>query len=379
MFTAKGFAESCCSLFREGHAVIRTVTLTLILLTNVFAGRLSAQDWAEKMFKTLEHDFGTVARGANTVYRFEITNLYKQTMHISGVRSSCGCTTPTVVNPIIKTHEKAYIVAKFNTHISQFVGRKGATLTVSFAQPYAAEVQLHVHGNIRGDVVFRPGEVQFGSVEEGLSHEQQITVSYAGRDSWRIVDVTNDNDHFEVELSETSRSRGRVTYNLLVRIKDNHPAGFIKDQLSIITNDPRAESQRFPIFVEGRILPEISVTPETLVLGDVVSGESIVRKVVVRGKKPFKILDVNCGDDCFTFKKDEQSKVLHLVEITYRPLDKLGELKIPVRITTDRGANRGATIMVSAHVIAPAETQAATQSEANLAAENARVAGAASK
>lgn len=360
--------------------MMRTATISLILLTQLLVGRASAQQWAERMFNTLEHDFGTVARGADTVYRFEVTNLYKQTMHISGVRSSCGCTIPTVEHPTIKTHEKAYIVAKFNTRT--FVGRHGATLTITFDPPFAAEVQIRVHGNIRSDVVFQPGAVQFGSVDEGTVQERRILVSYAGHSNWKITDVTNDNDRFEVELNEVNRNSNKVTYSLLVRLKGNLPPGYLKDRLTVVTNDRSASSQRIPLFVEGRVIPEISVTPETLVLGDVVPGEPVVRKVVVRGKKPFKILDVNCGDDCFTFKKDDASKVLHLVEITYRPANKPGALKIPVRITTDRGAKRGATIMVSAHVVVPAtttEAPAEAKTQASVAVENVQVADSASK
>jgi len=349
-------------------------------LTGIVAAPTAAQEWAEKMFSKLEHDFGTVARGAETVYRFEITNKYKQPMTITGVSSSCGCTTPTVENGTFKTYEKAYVVAKFNTHTH--VGRKGATLTVRFAPPYQAEVQVRVHGNIRSDVVFQPGAVQFGSVDQGATKEQRIAVNYAGRGDWQILDVTNDNDHFEVELEETSRRGGRVSYGLVVRLKDNLPAGYVKDQLTVITNDGRAESQRIPLFVEGRVVPEISVTPETLVLGDVEPGKPVTKKLIVRGKKPFRILDVNCGDDCFTFKTDEKSKALHFVQLTYLPDNRPGSVKVPVQITTDRGPNRGARLTVSAMVqqAKPAVTAQSAQLRQPASLVNrARVADAASK
>ena len=116
-------------------------------------------------------------------------------------------------------------------------------------------------------------------------------------------------------------------------------------------------------------------------MGDVVAGESITKKIVVRGKKPFRIVDVNCGDDCFDFKTDDQSKVLHLVEITYVPQANSGVVKVPVRITTDR-ANRGATIMVSATVTEPAppaETQVDSKSQSDITAETAKVADTASR
>lgn len=356
-----------------------------ILACLATAPAATAQEWAEKMFNKREHDFGTVARGAETVYRFEVTNLYKQPMKITGVTSSCGCTTPSVENAEFDTYEKAYIVAKFNTH--SHVGRKGATLTVRFAPPYQAEVQVRVHGNIRSDVVFQPGAVQFGSVDQGVKKEQLITVNYAGRSNWQILDVTNDNDHFEVELEEKSRYGGKVTYGLLVRLKDNLPAGYVKDQITVVTNDGLADTQRIPLIVEGRVVPEISVTPESLVLGEVAPGKPITKKLIVRGKQPFKILDVNCGDDCFTFKTDNESKPLHFVELTFNPGPQAGNLKVPVKITTDRGPNRGAKLMVSAKVVAPepttqpkVEVQADSSDTSSAAfAENARVAGNASK
>ncbi len=358
--------------------MLRTLTFSLIF-ASLFVAEVSAQEWAEKMFNKVEHDFGTVARGADTVYKFEVTNLYKQTMKITRVRSSCGCTSPTVENGTIKTYEKAYIVAKFNTRT--FTGRHGATLTISFARPYSAEVQVRVHGNIRRDVVFSPGAIAFSTVDEGEIREQTVTVSYAGRANWSIVDVTNGNDHFEVELSEISRGRGKVSYRLLVRLKDDVPAGYFKDQLTVVTNDQRAESQRIPLYVEGRIVPEISVTPEKLVLGDVVAGESITRKIVVRGKKPFRIVEVNCGDDCFSFKTKDQSNELHLVEITYVPRATSGEVMVPVQITTDR-PNRGATFMVSATVSEPAsatKSQVEPNGQSGVSAETAQVTDTASR
>jgi len=360
--------------------MIRSMMLSLICLASPLAGQLAAQDWADKMFNKVEHDFGTVARGASTVYRFEVTNLYKQPMNITGVRSSCGCTSPTVENGTFKTHEKAYIVAKFNTHT--FTGRHGATLTISFGAPYRAEVQVRVHGNIRGDVVFEPGAIQFGNVDEGTPAEQQISVNYAGRDSWKIVDITNDNDHFEVELQETYRGAGKVSYGLLVRLKNNIPAGYVKDQLTVVTNESRAETQRIPLFVEGRVIPEISVTPANLALGDIEADQSITKKVVVRGKKPFRITDVICSDDRFTFNTDEQSKILHLVEVTYNPGAVAGGLKLPVRIATDRGENRGATLTISANVKKPEvndEVQAGKEDQSNNTAKEDQVAGTASK
>ena len=358
----RGQSVKDCLAGGEVAKVLRRFGLCLTVLLQFCAASSSAQEWAEKMFEKTDHDFGTVARGADTVYRFEITNIYKQDMVIESVTSSCGCTSPSVENDTIKTWEKAYIVAKFNTRTH--IGRKGATLTVRFGAPYRASVQLHVKGNIRSDVVFSPGAVEFGEVDAGEMSEQRVTLTYAGRSDWRIVDVMNDNDHFEVELSERGRSGGRVSYDLLVRLKDNVPAGYLKDQLTVVTNDHIQQNSRIPLFVSGRVRPEFTVTPEQLILGEIAPGQEVTKRIIVRGKNPFSIVDVTCGEDCFTFQTDNESKALHFVDVTFRAGDNPGKLQTPIKILTDRGENRGATCVASAVVSEPKLSSDADVSQA---------------
>ena len=70
-------------------------------------GPRSAQEWATKMFSVTSHNFGTVAKGSKTEYRFVFRNIYKEDLHVVGVRTSCGCTSPEVTKRDLKTHETA--------------------------------------------------------------------------------------------------------------------------------------------------------------------------------------------------------------------------------------------------------------------------------
>ncbi len=74
-----------------------------------------AQEWAEKMFSVTSHNFGTVAKGSKTEFRFVYRNLYEEDVHVSSVRTSCGCTQPAITKKLIETHETGEIVAVFNT------------------------------------------------------------------------------------------------------------------------------------------------------------------------------------------------------------------------------------------------------------------------
>src|SRR6266481_2369906 len=155
---------------------MRSKTLIAAAALNVMfaATGCFADQWVDSMLAEREHDFGTVARGADTVYRFPVKNIYLQDVQLVSVHASCGCTTPTLENATLKSGETGYIVATFNTRT--FSGIHAATLTLEVAWDdkgvhREGETQVRVHGNIRTDLVFQPGEVKFDSVDQGSQVE----------------------------------------------------------------------------------------------------------------------------------------------------------------------------------------------------------------
>jgi len=170
---------------------MRTIVFACFAIA-LSAGPCLAEAWVTKMFAETKHDFGTVARGSDTSYRFKAKNIYKQDVELLSVSSSCGCTSPTVEKKVLKTGEVGYVTAVFNTRT--FTGIHGATLTVQVRWKDGnswerAEAQLRVDGNIRGDIVFTPGAVKFDAVDQGSPAEQKVEVTYQGRSNWKIVDV----------------------------------------------------------------------------------------------------------------------------------------------------------------------------------------------
>jgi hypothetical protein len=291
-----------------------------------------AQEWARKMFKITSHDFGSVARGAKSEFQFELTNLYQEDIHIAGVRASCGCTTPSITKDTLKTYEKGAVVAKFNT--DTFLGHRTATITVTIDRPYYAEVQLQIQGNIRSDVVFSPGLVAFGEVEAGASAEKTLKVAYAGRSDWQISDVRSANSNLEVELNETLRQGGRVEYAMTVRLKPTAPAGYLNDELSLVTSDA---ASGITVAVEGRVVAPVSVSPASLFVGVLEPGQQVTKQLVVKSKKPFKIAKITCEDERFEFKTTDEAKALHLVPVTFKADNNHGQVTQKIKIETDLG------------------------------------------
>lgn len=320
----------------------RAIVAAVGLLCVGLSAAARAEDWADKMFSSLRHDFGSVARSAKAEHRFVITNLYKEDVRVAGVRSSCGCTTPTVSKSVLKTYEKGEIVAVFNT--DRFLGQKNATITVTFDQPFYAEVQLQISGDIRSDLVLEPGGIEFGNVEFGAGASRTIDVHHLRRKDWRIVDVRSSNPSLTASLAPSRKTGG---FLLQVGLKPDAPVGMVQDQIIVVTNDPAAPE--FAVTIEGRVLPEITVSPASLFLGVLEPGQKVTKQVVLKGKRPFKIVDVKCNSTAFEFAPNEDPKAVHLVPVTF-VADKEGRIAQKIHIETDLGQQAAADLVAYAQV-----------------------------
>jgi Protein of unknown function (DUF1573) len=285
------------------------------------------------LFKTTNHDFGTVARAAKTEFRFTFDNPYNQTIHVRSVRTSCGCTSPSVETETVPPGGRGSILAKFNT--GTHTGSKAATLTVTFDKPSFSEVQLHVKGYIRSDVVFQPGEATFGDILQGTSKSIEVGVDYAGKPLWQINKVTTSDNFVSVVPTEVTRQNGRIRYALAISISGDAPVGPLESEIIVHTNDRNLTT--VPLRLVANIAPEVSVSPQTLSLGDIVEGEPIKQLVVLKGIQPFLIKSVESNEFDIESKLNEETKTLHALPLIIRPkAQEFGkEIKGKITFATD--------------------------------------------
>jgi len=317
----------------------------------------AADDWPKLLFKETSHDFGTVARGAVAEYRFQMENPYLEDVHIKSVSSSCGCTRPAVTKPLLKTYETGEIVATLDTR--RFLGQKDATIEVEFDRPFPARFRLHLTSYIRADVVFEPGEVQFGSVAQGQSVRKRVTVTYAGRPTWRVAEAGVDSAALGLEIAEIDRSIdpqtkvGKVVYELCVTLKEDAPPGYFKNFVILRTDDPNQQTARIPLTVEGLVVPSLTVNPAVLMLDVVPAGESRSKNVVVRGQKPFKVVGVEGPDPRFRFRFPETAKPYQVIVVEFHAGDRPGKVSGKIRIKTDLPGTEAVEVSVDGQVAAP--------------------------
>ena len=269
------------------------LALVVLLLGTAAA---SAQGWAEKMFKGgLKHDFGTVPHGAQLKHSFTITNIYNARMQITLVKSGCSCVTATTpkTGGWLAPLESTTIDVVMNARL--FSGPKTVGIRVHVGPEYISSAELKVSSNSRADVVFNPGEVNFGSVTRGQTPTQTIDVEYAGKLNWQVSEVVARDVPFAATIKELYRKTAagaisQVGYRLSVKLRSDAALGSFKHNVYLKTNDPA--SPLVPVLVEANVQSALSVTPSTLGLGTVKTDTALTRRVVVRGGKAFKVTGV---------------------------------------------------------------------------------------
>src|SRR5262249_15657643 len=122
----------------------------------------------------------------------------------------------------------------------------------------------------------------------------------------------------------------------------------IKGDIFLKTNDPA--SPLVPVLVEANVQAPLSVLPDTLSLGAVKVGDTVVERVQVRGTKPFRVTGVaGAGKDVTSEVASAEPRTVQIVTLHYQvgqPGDFHRELKIktdlqdaPVTVTIEGTAS----------------------------------------
>lgn len=302
-----------------------------ILLFLVGGSTAFGQAWAEKMFEDKSHDFGSVARGARAVHEFPFTNLYLEDIHISSARPSCGCTSVTIKQPSLKTHQSGAIVATLNS--DRYLGRRAATITVTIDRPYRARVFLKVAAYVHRDVELDPRAAEFGSVDQGTAVDRTVRLRYTGRSGLEIHEIRSSNASLSAEVIRHDPSRR--LYELRVHLDETAPVGPINEHLILVTNHSRF--REIPLPVGGSVVPDVIVSPRDIFLGVLAPGERVTKQVIVRGKTPFSITRVSSDGPCMTYQGPPlgTAAVLHVIPVTFTADDSQGTVLESLRIQTD--------------------------------------------
>ena len=331
--------KGCCTIFYSLLAISLAPSLA-------HSENQRVENWAEKMFPVQSHDFRMVGRGAKSEYRFAFTNPYSKDVHIASVRTSCGCTTPTVSQRTIPSNQSGEIIASLNT--DSFIGQKSATVTVIFDRPSYAEVKLNVTGHIRSDITFDPPEVNFGEFRSGEAPERQVMITHVGDPNWEIKDVRSECRQLKVRLLSVDRNDRQVKYRMSVRIEGSVPEGNLRERITLVSNAANLPATEMLLF--GNVKPLVSISPASLTLGDMTANAVKEQRIIVRSDEAFEVRNVLCQDSRIEFEVGSGKKKIHFIKMRFRGDGSSDAITEKVQVITDLTENGIASCLVTGRI-----------------------------
>lgn len=321
------------------------------LLVGIGAGWARADAWTDALFTENQHDFGMVPRGVKVKHDFLLVNRLGEPLTILNLRPSCGCTSGRASASQVGPGQSAVIEAEMDTR--NFVGVKSTILYVTFitASGREGEARLGVSSTILSDVVMNPGSIDFGAVSRGQSPTQVLTIDRINAPGWKFVRMVSASRAINAQLAETARTASSVSYTLTVSLKPDAPAGFMRDEIRLISNDTEAPS--IPLMVTAWIRGELTAAPSVVSLGQIHSAAGAQGRFVVRASKPFAIRAIEgAGDGFSTSPPDGKRQSMHVVTVAYKPEEGTtrGDIRHIFRVHTDLPGEPPLDLTATLHV-----------------------------
>lgn len=334
---------------------MRTAVLGGVVWLAVGVSTAAAANWAEGLFAEQAHDFGPVPRGGKFRHDFLLSNRLAEPITILNVRASCGCTTGRAGASQVAPGQSTVIEAEMDTR--NFVGAKATVLYVTLvnARGQESEARLGVSANILSDIVLNPGTIDFGTLTRGQAPELSLTIDRIGAPNWKVERMVTGSRVLGGQLVETSRTEGSVQYTLRVSIKPDAPAGLVRDEIRLLTNDP--ETASIPVPVSALIRGDLSASPSVLALGRVASAGGAQGRFLVRASRPFAIVAIEGNGDGFSVapadaNANANKSTTHLLTLAYRPEEgrTRGDLRHVFRVVTDLPGEPPLDLVATGHV-----------------------------
>jgi Protein of unknown function (DUF1573) len=328
----------------------------MVALASAAAPQEVVTGWAGKLFAAAApdlkiptgHDFGFVPKGAQLKYRFPLKNIYAVPLQIV-TSVSCGCVTVTPNPQVLQPRESGVLDLNMDT-LKWAYGPKQVSVYVSVMNAqYSSTTTLVITANSRADITLDPGLAMFGVVPKGQPATRDVIVRYTGQHAFQITGLApGDTAPFAAVFKEGLRYPGRVEYRVSLTLKPDAPAGPLKGDLHLTTNDPA--SPLLPIPYDVLVQAALTASPEVTRFGTIKAGEPAVRKLTVRSNgRPFKILGVDGQDSGLIAEFRPEPFAVQILTLKLQPTQP-GPLQRTLTIKTDLDGGASVSARVEAMV-----------------------------
>ncbi len=339
---------------------MRSTVLIVVAVAALWGGEISAQaqeqGWAAKFFQgNLTHDFGNVPWGAQLTHKFTITNIYNVPFIVEDARVSCGCVSVKKPLGAIPPRGTAELEANMDTRKAGATGRpKVVNIFVKLTsvpqspsdKVFTSSCTLTVSCLAQGSIRYSHEKLQFGVVNLGSPAVGVLDIEHFTNPAFEITGVVSHHHPVDVTIQRVQpRLGGRVAFRVVGTLRKDAPAGEIKYEVQLSTND--RTTPVLDVVMEGIIQAPLVASPNQINLGSVKVNEIVSGRVLLRGPAgtTFRILGVDGEGDGLTVKVSDKAASTHLIVIEFVP-PQPGKVSRTLTIKTDLSGDLSASVTV---------------------------------
>ena len=135
-------------------------------------------------------NFGSIPKGSIVSHSYQIKNIGEDTLQITNVKPTCGCTMAPLSSNFIAPGEEADLTANFNSE--KFNGRVNKQINIDSTdpiKPYLKVIFTAIINNPLLTVTPDPAEIDFGTVKQGNPGQMKFTVTNGENKSVKLAVV----------------------------------------------------------------------------------------------------------------------------------------------------------------------------------------------
>ncbi len=222
-------------------------------------------------FPSEKYDWGTVSEGKPVNHTFTFTNNGTETLLISEVHPTCGCTVTGDYDKEVLPGKSGKIPIQFNTN--GYDGKVTKTIVVKTNVPDKADITLTIEGTVKMSVSVNPKTLFLGNIERNRTAplEGKITVTNKLPGKMKITDVVLSNDNVETKIETIKEG---FEYAIAVTVKPPYKDGQVMGTIQIKTDSTLTSeiNAQFSYYME----PMVRVYPNPLFISadKILNGES---------------------------------------------------------------------------------------------------------
>lgn len=255
-------------------------------------------------------DFGDVSIGKDAVHEFLIANPHQETMKISSIGASCGCTIVSSDSMEIAPGEATKLIVKLDTQ--RFQGKRSSAIQVRVAEPVKTEIQFSISCHIR-NLLIEPAVVQFAG-DNAEERKQQIKITRRGSSFWKIKKLTTSDESVTAKIVDSKVKPQQVTYTLECSLNGSGSTQMKTVELALSTNDSSQPTVLIPVLIN--VSGPIVASPSQIVF-KAHHDKPQSKKVIVKTEEPTKLVRMESGDERLIFEEIQPSSSrVHIVEVT---------------------------------------------------------------